>query len=64
MYDTDKSGELRALGELFGAVEAHGRRAAERVREQLAGTGKGRRALAGYGSLRSFKRCQRASAWR
>ncbi len=53
--------DLGALIEAFARVQARIAQERARVRDQLAHAGSGRRALKGYGSLRSAKMCQRAS---
>ena len=53
--------DLGALIEAFQRVQQRIAAERERVREQLTQVGSGRRALRGYGALRSAKMCQRAS---
>lgn len=59
----DREG-LQRLIELFRQVEAHGHRVRDELKGRIGHAGRGRRALRGYGSLRSTKRCQHASARR
>jgi hypothetical protein len=53
--------DLLALMQAFQRVQERIRVERDRVRDQLAHAGSGRRALKGYGSLRSARMCQRAS---
>lgn len=53
--------ELFALMQAFQRVQERIKVERDRVRDQLAHAGSGRRALKGYGSLRSARMCQRAS---
>lgn len=53
--------ELHRLRDAFERVHAAARREQERMAQRMGQAQSGRRALRGYGSLRSAKRCQRAS---
>ena len=55
--------ELHRLHDAFERVRAAAHREQERLRQRMEQAGSGRRALRGYGSLRSTKRCQRASRY-
>jgi len=55
---------LERLAEVFASVRAHGRTSHDALKRQISQAGQGRRALRGYGGLRTAgRRCQRASTW-
>jgi hypothetical protein len=55
--------ELQQLRTRFEQVRAVAQREQEKLRQRMGQAKSGRRALKGYGSLRSQRRCQRASRY-